>query len=106
MIIRDCMKRDVISIPHATTVREAAMVVVERHIGLLPVIDNEGKMIGVVGLHQLLNLEMPDFVNFILDVDFIHDFGAVETTPPEPHLLEQRVSNLMQPAATSEARYG
>jgi len=102
MIIRDCMKRDVISIPPTITVREAARVVVERHIGLLPVVDDQGRLIGVVRLNDLLTLELPDFVNFISDVDFVHDFGAVETTRPEPYLLEQQVSTLMQPAIEVE----
>ena len=106
MMIRDCMKREVISIPSTTTIREAAGVVVERHIGLLPVVDDQGRLIGVVGLHNLLTLELPDFVNFITDVDFVHDFGAVETTRPEPYLLEQPVSNLMQVAISVDEECG
>jgi len=106
MMIRDCMKREVISIPSTTTIREAAGVVVERHIGLLPIVDDQGRLIGVVGLHNLLTLELPDFVNFITDVDFVHDFGAVETTRPEPYLLEQPVSNLMQVAISVDEECG
>jgi CBS domain-containing protein len=106
MIIKDCMKREVISIPSTTTIREAARVVVERHIGLLPIVDDQGRLIGVVGLHDLLTLELPDFVNFITDVDFVHDFGAVETTRPEPYLLEQQVSPLMQPAIEVDEECG
>lgn len=106
MMIRDCMKREVISIPSTTTIREAAGVVVERHIGLLPVVDDQGRLIGVVGLHNLLTLELPDFVNFITDVDFVHDFGAVETTRPEPYLLEQPVSTLMQLAISVDEECG
>jgi len=105
-MIRDCMKREVISISSTTTVREAAGVVVERHIGLLPIVDDQGRLIGVVGLHNLLTLELPDFVNFITDVDFVHDFGAVETTRPEPYLLEQPVSTLMQPAISVDEECG
>jgi CBS domain-containing protein len=106
MVIRDCMKRDIISISSSMTIREAAMLVVERHIGLLPVIDDEDKLIGVVGLHDLLTLELPDFVNFIPDVDFVHDFGAVETTRPDSFLLERPVSSLMQPAISVDEDCG
>jgi len=106
MIIKDCMKREVISIPSTTTVWEAARVVVKRHIGLLPIVDDQGRLIGVVRLNDLLTLELPDFVNFISDVDFVHDFGAVETTRPEPYLLEQQVSTLMQPAIEVEEDCG
>ena len=106
MIIRECMKRDVISIPPTITIREAAMVVVERHIGLLPIVDDAGKLIGVIGLQDLLTLELPDFVNFIPDVDFVHDFGAVESIRPEPYSLAQLVTTLMQPAISVDEECG
>ena len=35
------MKRNVISIPETSTVREAAAVFVQKHVGLLPVVDQE-----------------------------------------------------------------
>jgi CBS domain-containing protein len=33
-------------------------------------------------------------------VDFVHDFGAVETTRPAPEMLAQPVTSLMRPATT------
>lgn len=106
MYVRDCMKQLVYTVGPMTTIREAAAVVVERHVGLLPVVDDRGALIGVVRLHNLLSLELPDFVNFIPDIDFVHDFGAVETSRPEPHLLDQPVSTIMQPAITVDAKCG
>jgi CBS domain-containing protein len=94
------MKREVISIPPTTTIRESARIFVERHIGLLPVVDEESKPIGVIGLRDLLTLELPDFVRFIADVDFVHDFGAVETTRPPAEVLEQPVTTLMKELIT------
>ena len=105
-MIRDCMKQEVVSIPSTISIREAARLVVERHIGLLPVVDGQGRLIGVVRLHSLLELELPDFVNLITDVDFVHDFGAVETTRPETRLLDQSVSTLMQPAISVDEECG
>jgi len=100
MIIRDCMKQVVFTAGPTATIREAAAMIVARHIGLLPLVDDQGALIGVVRLHTLLALELPDFVNFISDIDFVHDFGAVETIRPEPALLDRPVSTLMQPAIT------
>ena len=94
------MKRNVISIPETATIREAASIFVNQHIGLLPVVDNDKKLIGVVGLRDLLSLELPDFVNFIADLDFVHDFGAVETTRPSGEVLHRPVKTLMKPAIT------
>lgn len=96
MNISDCMKRNVVSIPSTATVREAAVIFVKKHIGLLPIVDREGKMIGAVGLREMLSLELPDFVKFIADVDFVHDFGAVETTRPNAKVLETAITSLMK----------
>jgi CBS-domain-containing membrane protein len=106
MKIVECMKRHVVSIPAQATVREAAAVFVKKHVGLLPVVDKNNKPVGVVGLRDLLSLELPDFVNFIADVDYVHDFGAVETTRPSAAALNKSVKSLMEPALTVDADCG
>jgi CBS-domain-containing membrane protein len=100
MIIKDCMKPKVFSIPVTSTIRQAAALVVECHIGLLPVVDQQSKLIGVVRLSDLLSLELPDFFDLLPDVDFVHDFGAVETTRPTPEDVDRPVTALMQPATS------
>ncbi len=89
MNVSSCMKRNVVSVSASTTVREAAAIFVKKHIGLLPVVDKNDKPIGVIGIRDLLKLEMPDFVNFVMDVDFVHDFGAVEDTRPPAVTLKK-----------------
>jgi len=94
------MKRNVVSIPETTTVREVASVFVKHHIGLLPIVDENKKLVGVIGVRDLLSLELPDFVSFIADLDFVHDFGAVEDTRPSSKVLDQSIQTLMKPAIT------
>lgn len=106
MTVTDCMKRNVISISEASSIREAAAVIVKKHIGLLPIVDGDNKLIGVVGLRDLLSLELPDFVRFIEDLDFVHDFGAVETTRPPARTLEKSIKSLMKDALTVEENCG
>ena len=98
MDIARYMKRNVISIRASATIREAAAIFVKHHIGLLPVVDEANRPVGVVSLRDLLSLELPDFVNFITDLDFVHDFGAVETTRPGADVLDQPVDSLIKPA--------
>lgn len=98
MSISICMKRNVVSIPDTYTIREAARVFVEKHVGLLPVLDRSHRLVGVVSLRNLLSLELPDFLNFVADLDFVHDFGAVETTRPPDEVLDKSVTTLMSPA--------
>jgi CBS domain-containing protein len=105
-MIKDCMKRNVFSIPSTATIRQAAALVVERRIGLLPVVNEQVKPVGIVRLGDLLSLELPDFFKLLTDLDFVHDFGAVETTRPSPEELDRSVMMLMQPGIFVEETCG
>jgi CBS domain-containing protein len=96
-MIRNCMKRNVFSIPSTATIRQAAALVVKHHIGLLPVVDAQGKPTGVITLGDLLSLELPSLFSLLPDLDFVHDFGAVETTRPSAEELDIPLKPLTQP---------
>src|SRR5688572_5422204 len=100
MTISQFMKRNVVSIPETSTIREAAAVFVKEHVGLLPIVDQNNMLVGVIGLRDLLSLVLPDFVNFIGDLDFVHDFGAVENTRPPAEVLDASIKTLMIPPLT------
>lgn len=106
MNVSSCMKQNVVSIPATASIREAAALLVKKHVGLLPIVDRDDKPIGVVGLRDLLSLELPDFVRFIEDLDFVHDFGAVETTRPSAKTLDKSIKTLMKDAITVEEDCG
>lgn len=106
MNVTSCMKRDVVSVHAKTTIREAAHIFVKKHIGLLPVVDDNDKPIGVIGMRDLLTLELPDFVTVLADVDFVHDFGAVDDTHPSAKNLNKTVKTLMKPAITVDVDCG
>lgn len=101
-----CMKKNVVSVPVTATIREAAAIIVSKHIGLLPVVDKNEKPVGVIGMRDLLTLELPDFVSFVADVDFVHDFGAVETTRPSARTLDKSVKSLMKPPISVDEECG
>lgn len=106
MNLSTCMKVNVIAIRINTTIREAAAIIVKKHIGLLPILDEDDKPVGVIGLGDLLKLELPAFVDFVADLDFVHDFGAVENTRPSAKTLEETVKSLMRPVITVEESCG
>ncbi len=106
MVIRDCMKRKVFSIPATATIRQAAALMTEQHIGLLPVVDRQGKPGGIVQLSDLLSLELPDFFNLLPDLDFVHDFGAAETACPSAEELDGPVTMRMGPVTFVEENCG
>jgi CBS domain-containing protein len=105
-MIKNCMKTKVFSISSTATIRQAAALSVEHHIGLLPVVDEQGKPIGIVRLGDLLSLELPDFFKLLPDFDFVHDFGAVETNRPSPEELDRPVTTLLQPGIFVEETCG
>ena len=106
MHISKYMKKDVVSIQADATIGDAARLFVKHHVGMLPVLDKDGKPAGVVSLQDMLTLELPDFVNFVADVDFVHDFGAVETTRPSAAALARSIKKLMKTPFTVEQDCG
>jgi len=106
MSVTSCMKRNVISIQPTTSIREAAALIVKKHIGLLPVVDEDNKPVGVIGMRDLLKLEMPDFTKLVTDLDFVHDFGAVEDIRPSAATLKKSVKSIMRPVLTVDEDCG
>ncbi len=107
-MIGSCMKRHVIAVSPETTVREAAQVVVSHHVGTLPVVDELDVLVGVVRLEDLLKVFMPDFVALLDNIDFVHDFGALENLRPQDVATAARltVRDLMQPPVAVEQTCG
>ena len=106
VIIRDCMKKTVFSIAWSATIRDAAKILIERRIGILPVLDKSNRPIGVVALKDLINLTLPCFVHLFSDVDFVSDFGAVEDSLPSEANLDQSITTLMHPGTVLEETSG
>jgi CBS domain-containing protein len=98
MYIHECMKSNVISIRATATLADAAQLFISKHIGLLPVVDQDEKPIGSLALRDLVSMALPVFVHIVEDFDFVKDFGAVEGTKPSPEMLRQPVTTRMGPA--------
>jgi CBS-domain-containing membrane protein len=76
------MKKEIITVPVTATVADAASMFCAHHIGMLPVVDESGNLVGILKLHDLLHLIMPVFVDLIEDFDYVGDFGAMENSEP------------------------
>jgi CBS domain-containing protein len=100
------MKRQVVSISASATLSEAAARIATRHIGMLPVVEADGRLVGVLQLRDLLELVLPDFVRLVDDFDFVPDFGAVEGRQPPPGVLARPVREVMQPAISVQENCG
>lgn len=78
MLIESVMKREVVSIGHQGRLQEAIDLLIGNRIGILPVVNAEGVLIGIVRLRDLLELVLPAFVAMVEDYDFVQDFGRLE----------------------------
>ena len=107
-MIGACMKRQVVAVSPETTAQEAARIVVSNHVGTLPVVDELGVLVGVVRLEDLLQVFMPDFVALMDNIDFVHDFGALEALRPQdvPEAAQLTMRDLMQPPVAVERTCG
>lgn len=107
-MIASCMKRHVVSVGLETTAAEAALLVMSHHIGTLPVVDEQGVLVGVVRVQDLLQVFMPDFVALLDDIDFIPSFGAVEVLQPQDlrGARTRTMRELMQEAVAVEQTSG
>jgi CBS-domain-containing membrane protein len=106
MKIKDCMKHNVVSISAAATIGQAAKRIVTRRIGSLPVVDSSGRLVGMLRLRDLLSLVMPDFVRLVEDIDFVHDFGALENRQPDIAALARPLREVMQSPVSVEETCG
>lgn len=105
--IGQSMKHDVISISDSATIREAAALFVEGHIGTLPVVDADEKLVGILHIRDLLELVMPSFVRLVKDFDFVRgDFSVFETLRPSPEVADQPASSIMDPPVSVMAGSG
>lgn len=97
--VGECMKRRVVTVTPSMTVEAAVRLVLRERVGTLPVVDEGGLLLGVVRLHDLLGVFMPDFLTLLDNIDFVHDFGALERAEPRltPEIAQLTMSQLMGP---------
>lgn len=104
-IIMNWMKWGVISVRPHTSIEQAAELIVEKRIGTLPVIDDDGMLVGVAHLRDLIQLFMPDFVSLLADIDFVKDYGNLGAPSEEEKakIVAMTISDIMkEPVAVEE----
>lgn len=90
------MKTQIITVLYTATVADAANLFWVHHIGMLPVVDDDGHLLGILQLRNLLHLIMPVFVDLIEDFDYVGDFGVIEDREPSRDELNLPVSEVME----------
>ncbi len=101
--VADWMNRDLLTVTPSTPLSEAVKLLVDRHIGGLPVIDDAGKLVGVISESDLMwreqGLEQPPYMIFLGGVIY---FKNPLTYDRDLHkALGQTVGEVMTPHAIS-----
>jgi len=93
MTITQWMKTELITVSEEATIEEAINLLIEKKVGTLPVVDREGKLLGLVTMKELLALFLPAFFGEIEHIDFIENLGDMEL-PTQEHtkLLGEKVT--------------
>lgn len=106
MRVKKCMKTGVIYCSGDTTIEQAVRLMIKHHIGTLPITDAEKRLVGLCKLRDLVLKVMPDFIHMVESVDFIGDFGAIESKHIDPDILTLTVDQVMGEPIAVESEAG
>lgn len=79
MKARDYMSGDVVSVGRAANMAEIVAILNKHHVSGVPVVDEEGRLLGVVTHEELINVFIPHYFSMFDDLAFLDDLGAIET---------------------------
>jgi CBS domain-containing protein len=98
MIVREIMKHNVVSARLEMTVLEAAKLMIQKKVGTLPITDEENVLIGILTVNDILDVFIPDYFELIKNMQFVHDFGALEDFLPKdmPEVAGVTLQTLME----------
>ena len=106
MNVQSSMKKQVVTVLDTDDLGTAARQFVKYHVGMLPVINTNGKLVGVLQLRDLLNLVLPDFTRLMEYFDFVGAFGAANDIQPSKEEISKKVSEVMEPPVCVEDECG
>ncbi len=78
MEISKYMKRDFRTVAPHTPMREIARLFFETGESVLPVTEEDGTLSGIITIDDFILIFLPDYIDLIRNIDFLHDFGALE----------------------------
>ncbi len=78
MKVKDYMKRSFRAVPSHAPMKEVARAFFETNDSILPVTESDGTLSGVISIDDFILIFLPDYIDLIRNIDFIHDFGALE----------------------------
>jgi len=75
---RNYMTREVVTVGRSTNIAEIARLLREHKITGVPVVDDDGHLLGVVTHEELINIFLPHYLSMFDDLAFLDDLSAIE----------------------------
>ncbi len=69
--------KNIITAKETMGVKEAASLLTKHRISSIPVVDDQGTLIGIVSIGDIVKIFLPDFFSLV-DIDFIKDYGTLD----------------------------
>ncbi len=95
MLVRDVMTEGVLTARKSDNVRSIVTKMISRHCGNIPVVDDDGNLIGVVTLRDILIPLYPSHGDYIHDS--VHSRDFVEMQEGYPKVMQMQVDEVMTP---------
>lgn len=81
MLVRDMMRSPIITVSHTATYREAVALLSNNRISSLPVVDEQGILVGIISEHDIIKAVLPSY----------EDIVAIDASTLSDELMENRV---------------
>jgi CBS domain-containing protein len=78
MQVKELMKTNIIKIKNGTNLKKTAKILADNKISGAPVVDGEGRLIGIVSEKDIFRALYPDYADFYMDTGLRVDFGKIE----------------------------
>ncbi|HPE91864.1 MAG TPA: CBS domain-containing protein, partial [Synergistales bacterium] len=75
MLVGDLMDRDLTAVSPETTVAEAVEIMAGHRISGVPVVDEEGKVMGFLSEKDVVRAALPGYFDLLQDSSFLPDYG-------------------------------
>ncbi len=93
MIVGDVMSTGVVTAKATDTVRSVVGKMLSRHCGAIPVVDDEGKLLGLVAVRDVMIPLYPNYGDYIHDNVHSRDFEEMEEGYPD--VMKKPVGDIM-----------
>jgi len=93
MIVRDVMSTGVVTAKSTDTVRSVVGKMLGRHCGAIPVVDDGGKLLGLVAIRDVMIPLYPNFGDYLHDNVHSRDFEEMEEGYPD--VMNKTIGDIM-----------